>query len=507
MAESAGMSISKALADARLLGAALGDPSSWATWLTVLRSAFGLRLDEAELSVFHRIAGSREPPTRRCRELWSICGRRSGKSRMAGALAVFLALFQKHRLAPGESGHILVLAATAAQARTVFDYCQGFLSASEVLQREVRSITAHEIRLANGVTIAVHVNSFRTVRGKTLLGVIFDEVSFWRDEVSALPDVETYRACLPSLIASGGMLIGISTPYRRMGLLYTKHRDHFGVDGDDVLVVEGGSELFNPQLSAALVAAAREADPEAAAAEWDACFRSDISAFLSEDLIELAVDRNRPPELPPQHGVDYVAFVDASGGRHDSYTIAIGHKDSAGRFICDVLRGSEPPCDPQVVTRWYALLAKEYGCSKVVGDSYSADWILSAFRECGLTYERSEKSKSDLYLEGLPTFSRGLVLLPEHKRLGRELRLLERHVSRAGRDRVDHGRNGSDDYANVVFGCLNLAISGGKYAYDCDLNWVSDYAASEAEAEANAAKQFLEQRMRMHILRHAGGRF
>jgi hypothetical protein len=177
-------------------------------------------------------------------------------------------------------------------------------------------------------------------------------------------------------------------------------------------------------------------------------------------LIELAIDRSRPPELPPQQGLRYQCFVDASGGRHDSFTLAIGHKDGGGRFVCDVLRGREPPFDPQEVTGSYAALAKEYNCPKITGDAYSADWVVSAFRECGATYECAEKNKSDLYLEGLPTFSRGLVSLPEHRRLGRELRLLERHVSRAGRDRVDHGRGSSDDYANSVFGALNLAMAG-----------------------------------------------
>jgi hypothetical protein len=140
--------------------------------------------------------------------------------------------------------------------------------------------------------------------------------------------------------------------------------------------------------------------------------RSDISAFLSEDLIELAIDRSRPPELPPQHGVRYQCFIDASGGRHDSYTICIGHKDSGGRFLCDGLRGREPPFDPQEVTRSYAALAKEYNCPKITGDVYSADWVVSAFRECGATYECAEKNKSDLYLEGLPTYSRGLSRCP-----------------------------------------------------------------------------------------------
>ena len=44
--------------------------------------------------------------------------------------------------------------------------------------------------------------------------------------------------------------------------------------------------------------------------------------------------------------------------------------------------------------------------------------------------------------------------MPDHKRLLRELRLLERHTHRSGRDTVDHGKNGTDDYINAVSGVL-----------------------------------------------------
>jgi hypothetical protein len=97
--------------------------------------------------------------------------------------------------------------------------------------------------------IAVHSNSFRTIRGRTLIAAIFDEVAFWRDETSATPEIETYRAVLPSLATTNGMLIGISTPYRKLGLLHQKYRDYFGVDHDDVLVVQGGAQTFNSTLS------------------------------------------------------------------------------------------------------------------------------------------------------------------------------------------------------------------------------------------------------------------
>ena len=35
-----------------------------------------------------------------------------------------------------------------------------------------------------------------------------------------------------------------------------------------------------------------------------------------------------------------------------------------------------------------------------------------------------------------------------------KLRLLDRHTHRSGRDTVDHGKNGSDDYSNAVCGVL-----------------------------------------------------
>jgi hypothetical protein len=88
----------------------------------------------------------------------------------------------------------LVLASSVEQARVVFSYVRGFLEASPVLAREVKALKRHEIELRNGVTIAVHSNSYRTVRGRTLVAAIFDETAFWRDESTATPDTEVYTA-------------------------------------------------------------------------------------------------------------------------------------------------------------------------------------------------------------------------------------------------------------------------------------------------------------------------
>jgi hypothetical protein len=474
------ITVDQALRDPLLLGAALGNANSWASWLAVLRAAFGLPLSPSQQTIFQQVAGGREPPTRRVKELWCVVGRRSGKSRMAAACAVYLSCVCQHRLAVGETGYVLVIAASQSQAQTVFQYAVGFLQASPVLAQEILSTTASEIRLRNGIVIAIHSSSFRNVRGRTLVACVFDEAAFWRSDDSANPDLETYRAVKPSLMTTAGILCSISTPYRKLGLLFTKHRDHYGVAGDEVLVVQGQSVDFNPLLSAESIDAALRDDPEGSRAEWEAEFRTDLSAFLDDTAIECALDHSRPLELPPRHGVRYFAFADPSGGRHDAYTLCIGHKQGDG-FVCDVIRGTRPPFDPAEVTKGYAALLKDYHrLTTVTGDNFSAEWVVSAFKDAGIKYLRSEHPKSQLYLECLPLFARGLISIPDLPPLLRELRLLERQTHRSGRDTVDHGKRGSDDYANVLCGAAAYATKRGTYR--SDMSWVfGDQPANAAD--------------------------
>jgi hypothetical protein len=264
--------IVQALADDRLLGAALQPFATWQVWGVALKAAFGMALTDVELATFHTIAGARGLPLQRVRELWAVAGRKAGKSRMAAAVACYLALFGKYKLAPGERGMCLVIAGSMDQATVVFDYIVGFLQSTPALQKEIANITRAEVELRNGIIIGVHACSFRTVRGRTLVACVFDETAFWRDESSAAPDIEMYRAVRPALLTTKGMLIGISSPYRKAGLLYQKHKQHYAVDGD-VLVVQGATEVFNPTVDAAEVAVERLGDPVGAVSEWDAQFR------------------------------------------------------------------------------------------------------------------------------------------------------------------------------------------------------------------------------------------
>jgi hypothetical protein len=271
---------------------------------------------------------------------------------------------------------------------------------------------------------------------------------------------------LPALLTTNGMLVGISSPYRRVGLLHAKHKQYFGVDNDDTLVVQGPTLTFNCTLNPAAIAAQMAADPVAGRSEWDAQFRADIASFLDDELIDAAIDRGRPLELPPRPGVFYKAYVDASGGAvgGDAYCIAIAHREG-GCYVLDVVRGRAGPFDPEELTKEYAALCREYRCSGVTGDKYAREWVASAWRKCGTTYTAALLTASETYCEVLPLCTRAAVRVPDHAVLLRELRLLERVPTRMGKDQVVHPRGVHDDYANVCFGALHgLASHLGAYA-------------------------------------------
>jgi hypothetical protein len=420
--------IDAALKDDQLLGAALCDAGTRATWFACLRAAFGLKLDEDQLKLFKAVAGDRAPPSRRVRELWALVGRRGDKTEMAAAIAIFIAVFGRHKLSRGNKGMVLILAMSMDQARVAFDYCLEFLQASKILRKEIKSTTVTEIRLKNGIIIAVHANSFRSIRGRTLIACVMDEVCFWRDDQTAVPDKEVYTAVLPSLLTTDGVIVGISSAYRRSGLMFEKFRDYFGQNNEDILVVKGATTVFNPTVDQARLQSMKEADPTAAASEWDSEFRADLAGFLDDNIIDQAVNELRPLELPPaQYGIFYRAFCDPSGGASagDAYAFCIGHREG-DKVIVDVVRGKTGPFDPVAVTQEYADLCRQYRVLTITGDRYAKEWVQTAWRGTGISYVQTELPASDLYLEMQPYFYRGLIELPPDPVLICELKLLER---------------------------------------------------------------------------------
>ena len=228
-----------------------------------------------------------------------------------------------------------------------------------------------------------------------------------------------------------------------------------------VIYLQGPSRLLNPTLDQGLIDAAYEEDAEAAAAEWGGLFRQDVSAYLTDDVIERALcpgERSRP------HFSDYryVGFVDPAGGvaGGDSMTVAIAHQGERGRLFVDQLLAVDPPFDTEAAVERCAMALKSFGITNAQADRYAGLWPAQSFQRHGISLMGCELSKSEIYTEAAPLFVSGLVSLVDDPRLEVELRNLERAPKAGGRaDTIDHppGRASHDDRINAVCGALWMA--------------------------------------------------
>ena len=309
--------------------------TTWNGWHAVLKGGYALPMNETEKTFFRSVA-ERDPPTKQVKEMWIIAGRRSGKDSIASLIAAYSGALFDHsdRLRPGERAMIMCLAVDREQAKIVLNYTRAYFNDIELLRDMVQRETANGFELTNNVDIAISTNSHRTVRGRPIHIAIFDECAFWRSEESATPDEEVYAAIKPALASiPGSMIIGITTAYKKSGLAYKKCMKHYGKSGD-VLVIKAPTRVLNPTIDQSIIDDAMEDDPAAARAEWFSIFRDDVGGWLELETIEAAVDRGVTVR-PPLPNLYYRSGVDASGGRHDSFTAAIAHDEKDGTSVPD----------------------------------------------------------------------------------------------------------------------------------------------------------------------------
>jgi len=441
------------------------DGETWNAWRTILKAIYALPMSDEEKAFFRTVA-EREPPTKPVKEVVIIAGRRGGKDSIASLVGAHSAAMFSDRanLRPGERAQVLCLACDRDQAKIVLNYTRSYFTELPLLHGMVSKETQFGFELTNNIDVSVATNSFRSVRGRPILCAILDEVAYWRDDNSANPDVEVYNALKPGLASlPGSVIILISSPYRKSGLLHTKYKDKFGKDDDKVLVIKAPTRVLNPTIPQSVVDEAMAEDSAAASAEWMAEFRDDISAFVSREAVEACISPQvlERPRIP---GVSYQAFVDPSGGSSDSMTLAIGHQqltpDNKRRIgVLDVVREIRAPFSPEAAVAEFAQLLQSYGIRFVRGDRYGAQWTQESFKKAGIEYRPADLAKTEIYRDFLPRLNSGEVDLLDNQRLVTQLVSLERRTARGGRDSIDHPPGGKDDLCNAACGALVYLLS------------------------------------------------
>jgi hypothetical protein len=134
-----------------------------------------------------------------------LAARQAGKSQVAAALALRVALLRRRAL-------VLLLSPSLRQSAELF---RKVLDLFGALRRPVgvRAESALRLELANGSRVLSLPESERTVRGFSAVNLLV------ADEASRISD-DLYRAIRPMLATSGGALVALSTPFGRRGWFF-----------------------------------------------------------------------------------------------------------------------------------------------------------------------------------------------------------------------------------------------------------------------------------------------
>lgn len=442
-----------------LLIAEGGNIKSWKNWIVCLKAIFALEMDDEEKRIYSEFTGNSEVPEKLLKEVYLIIGRRGGKSFISALIAVYLALFKDWTmcLKAGEQGWIFVVASDRHQARVVHNYIKHMLA--KQFPDKVEKELTESISLTNNIIIEVRTASWKGVRGYTIVAVICDELAFWRGEDGANPGSEIIRALRPGMITvPESMLIAISTPFAKNGILWDVYEKKYGKNDKHVLVWKASTAVMNPTIDKEEIDRAYEDDPVAAAAEWGAEFRSSVTSPFDPEDIKAVRKEGRRIQLPRSE-IRYKAFVDPTGGKVDSFTLGIAHQEGE-YIILDRLEETQAPCDPKIVTKEFCEILKEYRCHQVVGDKFAGNWCSNEFRDNGIRYIDTDKSKSEIYLIFQTLVLSRLVVLLDNARMAIQFQLLERRPHAGGRDTIDHIRGQKDDVANAVAGVCVITYKG-----------------------------------------------
>ena len=483
------LNLLEALSSRSGLGAYFTDKATWGAWIVFIKALIGIgTLTAREKRILKDCTGLDTLPTKKIRESFIIAGRRSGKSTICSLLAVFFGVWGnwKRYISLGEQPKIFVIAVNLNQSKIILGYVKSILNLTPFLRSMVKRELSDSVELVNGTEIIVKPASWRSSRGFTCGLLLLEELAFFRFESeSALRDREIYTAIKPGMInIRNSLIIGISTPFARQGLLFQKYKKHYGKDSK-VLIWKAPTWTMNPTLSEREL---RESELESLGtaefnAEYGAMFREDIEGYLPLQIFDRAIIKNQS-EIPADPNIFYHAFCDSSEGLHssgDSMTYAIAHRQGR-KNILDVLLEFQPPFEPSSVIDDIAEVSRQYRIRKIFLDRHAVAWIGNDFKAYGIEVEISDKTKSQIYELFGVSMNKNSVELLDISRLKDQIINLQKYLKPGGLVKIDHLSGQHDDCINAVAGAIVQAELGEA---EKPISLAIHEAAAESGRESN----------------------
>lgn len=419
------------------------------------------------------------------REVWANEGVRSGKSdALAGTIVVYEAVCGGHEAytRPGKRVYCFQVAQDLGQAQYSLFGIRATLEGIPLLQKgnRIRAVTARRIDLWNGVTIATVPPTVKAVRGYDSPVAVMDEIGVWyQDADSANPDIEVYNQ-LQSRQAQfeHPKIVGISSPWRKAGLLYERFlagtngvkrgcEQHEGEADYDCPACREATKPHrsrlclhittaasaNPLVKREWLAVTHDRNPKAFARECLAEFQDSVSGFLDPSLLRKAVSigtRERPP-LP---AVSYIAAMDPAF-RRDAFGFIVAHVDKSRKVVFDYVKRwmnapGEDPIDARGVIHEIAAVCGKYRVHTIVSDQHHNESLRLLFEDLGLTlieHSIQAGSKQELWANFQSLLRQNRLDFVDHEQLLRELLALERTLGDGGTAKIAAPRGEHDDLA------------------------------------------------------------
>lgn len=439
-------------------------------------------------------------PPEMLRWLTWVIGGRSGKSWLGTMALVWRSLVcDLSALAPGEEATALIVSPELRLARHALKFAVGVFESQPMLQRMIVSKNSDTLRVkrADGNVVIFEAlpasHGGGSVRARTLIGALLDEVAFFRDDGYVVNDRDIYQAVSPRVTIPGGFTLCSSTPWSEAGLLWEEHRENWGHPTTGVCA-HVSTELMRADndVIQTEIAHARRKDPRNAAREFDAIFgAADSGAFFPADVVKpvTAVGQLIIPILNP---CKPLVIVDASLSQNsddrfgwavltsaaDPYDRRANGETRERRLVtvheCDAWEVDRGP--REMAQRLRDEVCRRYGVTRIIIDQYSDVAFAQLCSDVGLVCEvirwtggDGEESKAERYRRSRTAMQAKQVLLCESPRLSQDLASCRSRLLPGGGESigVPRTRRGHGDVLSaVILGISESLVNPGRFAPD-----------------------------------------
>ena len=440
-------------------------------WAVAADGVQPLDLDENDHALSEAIFGPVEAVPAEARQRVAVVkGARIGGTMMASYRLVHLALtVPLPKLARREHGFALVIAPDMKTAKQGLNYIAGALEhhdlAPMVVSEKSDSII---IKRPDGRIIEFAVlaasHGGRAERGRSLVGALLDEASFFYDENYAVNDVTLYQAVAPRIVP-GGQLLVVSTPWCEKGLLYSLHRENFA-NPSSCLCALAPTPLMrtdDPMLLG-FVEHERVNDPENCSREYLAEFLSGgAGQFFDANTIRAALDEDAHADIPYDQRFRHYLGVDL-GLVHDSSVGIVVRlsKDGKNVEVCHIRELRPARGEPLKLAETCETLsevAEFYHCVRVVADQFYFQSLREHLAKRKLTLSPAPAGaagKHHVYYYCRQAMREGQLRIPNEPRLLLQLRSIVATPTSGGVLTIKQPRRAGGGHGDLV-SALTLA--------------------------------------------------